>query len=133
MEDTKALTTWVKDELESIEIDVLEFPTMEKVVESGNPFIFMFVEDAKRELDFEKAIDKVADKYGIGLAKVEGLASKYGINVLPTIVYFEDGIPSIYDAEGEDMERYGVILNSVIFSLLHLNFKFIINCLEIFS
>ena len=133
MEDTKALTTWVKDELESIEIDVLEFPTMEKVVESGNPFIFMFVEDAKRELDFEKAIDKVADKYGIGLAKVEGLASKYGINVLPTIVYFEDGIPSIYDAEGEDMERYGVFLNCVIFSLLHLNFKFIINCIEIFS
>ena len=108
MEDTKALTTWVKDELESIEIDVLEFPTMEKVVEGGNPFIFMFVEDAKRELDFEKAIDKVADKYGIGLAKVEGLASKYGINVLPTIVYFEDGIPSIYDAEGEDMERYAL-------------------------
>ena len=38
------------------------------------------------------------------MAKVEGLSTKYGIDVVPTFVYFEDGIPSIYDEESEELD-----------------------------
>ena len=35
------------------------------------------------------------------MAKVEGLSSKYGIDVVPTFVYFEDGVPSVFDEDDE--------------------------------
>ena len=70
---------WIKEELESTDVDVLDIPTMEKVVEGGSPFVIMFVDDPKKELNSEPAILKVADKYDIGVAKVEGLSTKYGI------------------------------------------------------
>ena len=58
--DLKALKTWVKDELESIDVDELDLATMEKVVEGGSPFVIMFVDDPKRELKSEAAILKVS-------------------------------------------------------------------------
>ena len=105
MENIHDLSKWVKEELESIEVDVLDFRTMEKVVQGGNPFVIMFVDDHKKELNSEKAVLKMADKYGIGVAKVDGLAPKYGINIVPTFVYFEDGLPSIFDEEGEELDN----------------------------
>ena len=70
-------------------MDVLDIPTMEKVVEGGSPFVIMFVDDPKKELNSEPAILKVADKYDIGVAKVEGLSTKYGIgNVKYTSLQF---------------------------------------------
>ena len=57
--DLKALKTWVKEELESIDVDELDLNTMEKVVEGGSPFVIMFVDDPKRELKSEAAILKV--------------------------------------------------------------------------
>ena len=105
LENIHDLSKWVKEELESIEVDVLDFRTMEKVVQGGNPFVSMFVDDHKKELNSEKAVLKMADKYGIGVAKVDGLAPKYGINIVPTFVYFEDGLPSIFDEEGEELDN----------------------------
>ena len=57
--DLKALKKWVKEELESIDIDVLDLPTMEKVVAGGSPFVIMFVEDPKSALTSESAVLKV--------------------------------------------------------------------------
>ena len=57
--DIKALKSWVKDELESTDVDELDLVTMEKVVEGGSPFVIMFVDDPKRELKSEAAILKV--------------------------------------------------------------------------
>lgn len=47
----------------------------------------------------------MADKYDIGVAKVKGLSTKYGIDVLPTFVYFEGGVPSLFDDdESEELD-----------------------------
>lgn len=59
VQDLKALKTWVKEELESTDIDQLDLATMEKVVAGGSPFVIMFVDDPKRELNSEAAILKV--------------------------------------------------------------------------
>ena len=133
MENIHDLSKWVKEELESIEVDVLDFRTMEKVVQGGNPFVIMFVDDHKKELNSEKAVLKMADKYGIGVAKVDGLAPKYGINIVPTFVYFEDGLPSIFDEEGEELDndpegmeyrKKGVIFSRIFFRMCYIQFIF---------
>ena len=91
--------------------------------------MIMFVDDHKKELNSEKAVLKMADKYGIGVAKVDGLAPKYGINIVPTFVYFEDGLPSIFDEEGEELDndpegmeyrKKGVIFSRFFFSYVQL-------------
>lgn len=104
LSNVATLKTWLKEELESTDIDLLDVVTMEKVVAGGSPFVIMFVDDPTRVLNSEAAILKVADKYDIGLAKVEGLSSKYGIDVVPTFVYFEDGVPSLFDDDGEELD-----------------------------
>lgn len=58
--DIKALKSWVKDELDSTDIDTLDIATMEKVVVGGSPFVIMFVDDPKRELNSEAAVLKVS-------------------------------------------------------------------------
>ena len=58
--DVKTLKKWVKEELESTDVDVLDIPTMEKVVSGGSPFLIMFVDDPKRELNSESAVLKVS-------------------------------------------------------------------------
>lgn len=118
--DTKALTTWVKEEMDSTDMDVLDIPTMEKIVKGGSPFVIIFVDDHKRELNSERAIMKVTDKYDIGVAKVEGLSTKYGIDVLPTFVYFEDGVPSVYDDEG--MIKIHIFVKYLLFFRITTNF-----------
>ena len=35
---------------------------------------------------------------------MEGISAKYGIDVMPTFVYFEGGVPTIYDDESEELD-----------------------------
>ena len=41
--DTVSLLKWIKDQLESTETQVLDLAMMEKVVESGSPFVIIFI------------------------------------------------------------------------------------------
>ncbi len=68
--DAASVAKWLKNEMESTEVQVLDLPTMEKVVQSGSPFVIMFVLDHTKALDSEGPILKLADKYDIGVAKV---------------------------------------------------------------
>ena len=75
--DLKALKTWVKEELESTDVDELDLATMEKVVEGGSPFVIMFVDDPKRELKSEAAILKVRIFHSDSLVFVNILCLQY--------------------------------------------------------
>ena len=46
-------------------------------------------------------IDDECDEHGIVFVKIDNPeeATEYGIEQLPTLVYFENEIPSIYDGE----------------------------------
>lgn len=47
-------------------------------------------------------IDDDCDARGISFVKIDNddEAKEYGIDVLPTLVYFEKGVPSVYSGEG---------------------------------
>lgn len=52
--------------------------------------------DALKELE---NIDDDTDKHGIQFVKIDDakVAKEFGIDELPTLVYFENKIPSLYD------------------------------------
>lgn len=46
-------------------------------------------------------IDDDCDKYGIQFVKIDDAAAadEYGLDSLPAVVYFEKGIPNVYDGD----------------------------------
>lgn len=53
-------------------------------------------------------IDDDCDKHGIQFVKIDddGVAEEYGIDALPAVVYFEKGIPNVYDGDLEHEEEF---------------------------
>lgn len=49
-------------------------------------------------------IDDDCDKYGIQFVKIDDpeAVDEYGLDSLPSLVYFEKGIPNIYDGDLEE-------------------------------
>lgn len=52
-------------------------------------------------------IDDDCDKHGIQFVKIDdpAAAHEFGIDSLPSVVYFEKGIPNVYDGELEEEEE----------------------------
>ena len=103
---------------------------MEKVAKSGKALLVVFVEEGGKPLNhqLEEAVKRVCERFDIGIVKVdeqEG-ANKYGIDEFPTMVYFEDGIPTIFEDENDegkginfrDIHIY-LAINSDIIPILH--------------
>lgn len=53
-------------------------------------------------------IDDDCDKHGIQFVKIddEEAAEDFGIDQLPAVVYFEKGIPNLYDGDLENEEEF---------------------------
>lgn len=53
-------------------------------------------------------IDDECDKYGIQFVKIDDphAAVEYGLDSLPTVVYFEKGIPNMYDGNLEEEDSF---------------------------
>jgi hypothetical protein len=53
-------------------------------------------------------IDDDCDKYGIQFVKIDDIAAaeEYGLDTLPAVVYFEKGIPNVYDGELEEEDEF---------------------------
>lgn len=52
-------------------------------------------------------IDDDCDKHGIQFVKIDDRAAikEFGIDSLPAVVYFEKGIPNVYDGDLEEEEE----------------------------
>lgn len=52
-------------------------------------------------------IDDDCDKHGIQFVKIDDDAAikEFGIDALPAVVYFEKGIPNVYDGDLEEEEE----------------------------
>ena len=96
----------MKDELENQDVEVVEITAVEKVAKTGKALLVVFVEEGGKPLDhkLEEAIKRVCDRFDIGIVKVDEkeAAVKYGIDEFPTMVYFEDGIPTIFEDEDDE-------------------------------
>lgn len=53
-------------------------------------------------------IDDDCDKYGIQFVKIDdpNAAEEYGLDTLPAVVYFEKGIPNVYDGDLEEEDEF---------------------------
>ena len=104
--DLNPFKSWLKDELENKDVEVVEMTAVEKVAKTGKALLVVFVEEGGKPLDhkLEEAIKRVCDRFDIGIVKVDEkeAAVKYGIDEFPTMVYFEDGIPTIFEDEDDD-------------------------------
>ena len=99
-----AIKTWLKEELEDDNLDVLDIAAVEKFAKSGKPILAIFVDDSRQKLTNEEAIVSVCDKLDVNAVIVDDDAAvaKYGLDELPAYVYFEDGVPTLYEDEDED-------------------------------
>ena len=106
LNDLNPFKSWLKDELENQDVEVVEMAAVEKVAKSGKALLVVFVEESARPLSrqLEDGISKICDRFDIGLVKVDDKrgAEKYGIDEFPTVVYFEDGIPTIFEDENDE-------------------------------
>ena len=104
--DLNPFKSWLKGELENQDVEVVEMAAVEKVAKSGKALLVVFVEEGGQPLhhQLEEAVKRVCDRFDIAIVKVNEreAASKYGIDEFPAMVYFEDGIPTIYEDEGDD-------------------------------
>lgn len=72
----------------------------------------MFVDDdddrkSQKVLNELENIDDECDKLGIVFVKIDNddEAKEYGIEKIPSLVYFEKGIPMLYEGNLEDEEK----------------------------
>lgn len=53
-------------------------------------------------------IDDDCDKYGIQFVKIDdgAAADEFGLDSLPSVVYFEKGIPNVYDGDLHEEDEF---------------------------
>jgi hypothetical protein len=58
-------------------------------------------EDSMQVMDDLETIDDDCDKHGIQFVKIDddSAAKEFGIDEVPALVYFEKGIPNVYDGK----------------------------------
>ena len=62
---------------------------------------------SQRVLNELENIDDECDKYGIIFVKIDNAeeAAEYGIETVPALLYFENGIPLVYEGSLEEEEK----------------------------
>ena len=72
--------------------------------DEDDAFVFFYEDndtDAHTILEELEQIDEKLDKQDLAMVKIsdEGAIDNYGIEVLPALVYFENGVPEIYKGD----------------------------------
>ena len=75
---------------------------LHKVVRRTEAVLALFVSAAGDEVVGEAEVQELCDRFDVSVARVVGRDAAertLGIDALPAVVYFENGIPSIYEGE----------------------------------
>ncbi|CAG0889024.1 unnamed protein product, partial [Cyprideis torosa] len=104
MREEKVLD-WLINQVETDEIEDVTDEMLDKLIEQRQFLAVLFYDkDDKQDrsilMELEN-IDDECDANGIAFVKIDNdeEAKEYGIEDLPTLVYFENGIPSIYEGD----------------------------------
>jgi hypothetical protein len=120
---------WLIFQKESDEIEEVTDEMLDKLIES-EPYLAVLFYDKDDKQDVKilnelETIDDECDQHGIAFVKIDNdaEAKEYGLELdsLPTLVYFENGIPSIYEGLCliEQTEPLLGILSDPILSILN--------------
>ncbi|KAF7270389.1 hypothetical protein GWI33_016650 [Rhynchophorus ferrugineus] len=111
LEEEEDLLNWLVEQLEKDEIEDVTDEMLDKLIAESKFLAVLFYDDDDRKstkvLNELENIDDECDKLGIVFVKIDNPdeAKEYGIDKIPSLVYFESGIPTLYDGNLEDEEK----------------------------
>ncbi|XP_037956559.1 uncharacterized protein LOC119686146 isoform X3 [Teleopsis dalmanni] len=109
--DEEQILHWLVEQLEHDEIEDVTDEMLDKMVKEGRVMAVLFYDNndkkSQRILEELENIDDECDALGVTFVKIDNPeeAVEYGINKVPKLIYFEKGIPTIYDGNLEDEEK----------------------------
>ncbi|CAO1302062.1 unnamed protein product [Diamesa hyperborea] len=109
--DEDDILHWLLGHLEKDEIEDVTEEMLDKLVKEGRTMAVLFYDNndkksAKVLAELEN-IDDECDQLGIAFVKIDNPeeAKEYGIEKLPKLLYFEKGIPTVYEGNLEKEEE----------------------------
>ncbi|CAG9815355.1 unnamed protein product [Phaedon cochleariae] len=111
LEEEDDILEWLVQQLEKDEIEDVTDEMLDKLIAEGKNLAVLFYDDDDRKsqkvLNELENIDDECDKLGIVFVKIDNdeEAKEYGIDKIPSLVYFENGIPTLYEGNLEDEDK----------------------------
>uniref|UniRef100_A0A903X8L4 Thioredoxin domain-containing protein n=1 Tax=Anopheles gambiae TaxID=7165 RepID=A0A903X8L4_ANOGA len=108
--DEEEILEWLLSQLEKDEIEDVTDEMLDKLIKEGKSIAVLFYDnnDKKSEkvLNELENIDDECDQLGINFVKMDDVeeAKDYGVTKFPKLVYFEQGIPTVYEGSLEQEE-----------------------------
>ncbi|XP_039749496.1 uncharacterized protein LOC120626186 isoform X3 [Pararge aegeria] len=111
LENEEEILEWLVDQLEKDEIEDVTDEMLDHLIKDGKTVAVLFYDNNDRKsqkvLNELENIDDECDQLGIAFVKIDNdeEAKEYGIEKLPTLLYFEKGIPTYYEGNLEEEEK----------------------------
>uniref|UniRef100_A0A0K2UHY0 Putative LOC100161052 [Acyrthosiphon pisum] n=1 Tax=Lepeophtheirus salmonis TaxID=72036 RepID=A0A0K2UHY0_LEPSM len=107
LEETGDVMKWIREELDNKDVEIIDADMLEKVVDTGNAILALFLKSDSKVFPGEVDIYRVAERFDINLVKIQNekaASNKYGIDEFPAVIYFERGLPTIYEDSVRSLE-----------------------------
>ncbi|KAL4706802.1 hypothetical protein ACJJTC_018183 [Scirpophaga incertulas] len=111
LENEEEILEWLVDQLEKDEIEDVTDEMLDRLIKDGKTVAVLFYDNndrkSQRVLNELENIDDECDELGIAFVKIDNdeEAQEYGIEKIPTLLYFEKGIPTFYEGNLEEEEK----------------------------
>ncbi|KAJ8675217.1 hypothetical protein QAD02_011003, partial [Eretmocerus hayati] len=111
LQNEDEILEWLLSQLEKDEIEDVTDEMLDRLVKEGKTIAVLFYDNndrkSQRVLAELENIDDECDSLGIVFVKIDNPdeAKEYGIDKMPSLLYFEKGIPTLYEGNLEDEEK----------------------------
>ncbi|XP_012535507.2 uncharacterized protein LOC105836192 isoform X1 [Monomorium pharaonis] len=111
VENEDEILEWLLSQLEKDEIEDVTDEMLDRLIKDGKTLAVLFYDNNDRKsqkvLNELENIDDECDQLGVTFVKIDNAeeAKEYGIEKVPTLLYFEKGIPTLYEGNLEDEEK----------------------------
>ncbi|XP_029175153.1 uncharacterized protein LOC114943658 isoform X2 [Nylanderia fulva] len=111
IENEDEILEWLLSQLEKDEIEDVTDEMLDRLIKDGKTLAVLFYDNndrkSQRVLNELENIDDECDQLGVTFVKIDSSeeAKEYGIEKIPAMLYFEKGIPMVYQGNLEDEEK----------------------------
>uniref|UniRef100_A0A1B6DZL5 Thioredoxin domain-containing protein n=1 Tax=Clastoptera arizonana TaxID=38151 RepID=A0A1B6DZL5_9HEMI len=111
IENEDEILEWLVDQLEKDEIEDVTDEMLDRLIKEGKTLAVLFYDNndrkSQRVLKELENIDDECDALGVVFVKIDNTeeAKEYGIEKIPALMYFEKGIPMLYEGNLEEEEK----------------------------
>ncbi|XP_050440891.1 uncharacterized protein LOC126845910 isoform X3 [Adelges cooleyi] len=111
IENEDELLQWLIEQLQKDEIEDITNEMMDRLIKEGKNIAVLFYDNndkkSQKALNELENIDDECDALGIAFVKIddEEEAQLYGIETIPSLLYFENGVPTLYSGNLEDEDK----------------------------